>query len=126
MSKIIFEVAKSCVTCANINYVKKGLKIHRVVGCDLHNEELGDEYIYKVCPDWEKGSSVIYEKLPVLENDHNLTKNQKIIECDFFGCVWNLDEACSDSKISVSKNSKGELFCKRFSHANLKEQEEDR
>lgn len=79
MSKIIFGVAKSCVTCANINYVKKGLKIHRVVGCDLHNEELGDEYIYKVCPDWEKGSSVIYEKLPVLENDHNLTEEGELL-----------------------------------------------
>ena len=77
MSKINFGVAKSCVTCANINYVKKGLKIHRVVGCDLHNEELGDEYIYKVCPDWKKGSSVSYEKLPVLENDHNLTEARK-------------------------------------------------
>ena len=57
------------------------------------------------------------------ENFLKKEKNQKVIECDSFGCVKNLDEACSDSKNSVSKNSKGELFCKRFIHAVIREQE---
>ena len=96
----------------NFDSLLKGLRSY------LHSEE----YNYSTSLE-----TVFY----ILQKQQNKTTEEltnktltKVIECDFFACLRNLEEACSDSKYSVSKNSKGELFCKRFSQANLKEQKD--